>query len=276
MSITFGCHGSTWEPDYDKVSDRLDHILDVIAHAGFKGIDAQISLLGRYTDAPEKLKQALDERGLSLAAVTLPFSWLGDTESMQEQALANKFIKWVHHFPGALLNIAPRLGPNRDNLLTRQKQIVRCANAMAKRARQEGVICSFHPSSPSRSYFRTAEDYEVLFELLDPRYISWTPDAGHIASGGMDVLATVERHIDFVRHVHIKDASRAHQWRAMGTGDIPFPELVRLLLKHGYHGWIMVEEETAESLADPDPAIHAIAKYVSTKLQPIVNKRQGE
>lgn len=270
MSIIFGCHGSTWELDYDKASDRLDHILDVISQNGFNGIDAQIALLGRYRNEPQKLADALASRGLELAAFTLPFSWLAAKESIEEKALSDYFIDYLKYFPKAILNIAARVGPDRHNLLIRQKQIVSCVNALAQRAADHGVVCSFHPNSPLTSYFRTEEDYATLFDLLDARYVGWTPDAGHILYGGMDVLKMVKQYSHFIKHFHIKDAQATPSptWCKMGSGDIPFPDIVHFLATEKYQGWIMVEEETLQSSQDPDKAIHDISQYVEHKLKP--------
>lgn len=270
MTISIGCHGSTWDLDYDRKSDRLDEVLDVIAANGFEGLDAQIALLGRYRTQPECLKESMDRRGLRLAALTVPFTWPDDTETAEERALADEFIAFVRHFPGALLNIPPRTGPNRDNLLARQKAIMSSANAMARRSADHGVLSSFHPSSPATSYFRTRDDYAVMFDLIDEAHLGWTPDLGHIARGGMDAVAEVFAHRHFVKHVHIKDHASHPEpaWRKMGTGDIDFVDLARQLRASGYDGWIMVEEETEQSAANPDAAVRDIGDYVATRLRP--------
>lgn len=270
MTISIGCHGSTWDLDYDRQSDRLDDVLDVIAANGFEGLDAQIALLGRYRTQPERLKESMDRRGLRLAALTVPFTWPADVETPEERALADEFIAFVQHFPGALLNIPPRTGPDRDDLLARQKAIMNSANALARRSADQGVVSSFHPSSPATSYFRTSDDYRVMFDLIDADHLGWTPDLGHIARGGMDAVDEVMAHRAFVKHVHIKDHSSHPEpaWRKMGTGDVDFVRLARELRASDYQGWIMVEEETEQSAANPDEAVRDIGEYVSSLLRP--------
>ncbi|MUV37063.1 Myo-inosose-2 dehydratase [Lentibacillus sp. JNUCC-1] len=267
MNIKFGCHGSTWELDYDKKTDYLPHIMDVVENAGFQGIDVQISLLGRFAESPESLKEELDKRGLQLAALTVPFSWLHNEETKEERELANYYMEYIKHFPGALLNVAPRTFKDRNNLINKQRNIISCANSLAKRAFEQGVLCSFHPSSPDGSAFRTEEDYKILFEGLDMKFIGYTPDAGHISMGGMDVLEIFKQYLPYIKHVHFKDASITGEWRKMGTGDIDFPEIVKMLRGSGYHGWIMVEEETEQSSSNPDEAIKDISDYVSMNLK---------
>jgi inosose dehydratase len=270
MTIKFGCHGSTWELDYDKETDYLDHIIDVVSKSGFKGIDVQVALLGRYKDSPERLKEKLDSKGIELAALTLPFSWESDKESEEEKGKADYYIEYLKRFPNALLNVPSRVGPNRNHLLKRQREIISCANALGKRAYDNGVIASFHPASPATSYFRYEEDYTLLFEELDTRYIGYTPDAGHIAAGGMNAVDIIRKYLPIIKHVHFKDCSIKFEWEKMGRGDVDFPAIVQMLKDYGYKGWIMVEEETPEADINPDKVIFDISDYVEENLKPIV------
>ncbi|QQE77980.1 sugar phosphate isomerase/epimerase [Alicyclobacillus sp. SO9] len=270
MTIKFGCHSSTWVLDYDKEMDYVHHIVDVVRDSGFQGIDVQVALLGKYKHHPERLKEMLKSKGVELAALTVPFTWANRTESAEEIKRADYYIDFLKHFPGAVMNVPSRVGPNRDNLLQRQKDIVNCANALGKRAYENGVVASFHPASPATSYFRTEDDYKVLFSQLDTRFIGYTPDAGHITAGGMNALDVVRQNLPIIKHVHFKDCSSDYVWRKMGTGAVDFPGIVQLLTDNGYDGWIMVEEETPETAQDPDRVIHAVHDYVETNLYPIV------
>ncbi|WEG13318.1 sugar phosphate isomerase/epimerase [Pullulanibacillus sp. KACC 23026] len=269
MTIKFGCHTSTWVLDYDKEVDNLDHIIDVVSDSGFQGVDVQYALLGKYKNDPKKLKEKLDRKGIELAALTVPFTWLNDKESDEERARADFYIDYVKHFPNAKLNVPSRVGPNRDHLLKRQRDIIRCANALGKRAYENGVVASFHPASPATSYFRTESDYQVLFEELDTKYIGYTPDAGHIKAGGMNPVDIVRENLPIIKHVHFKDCSNNLTWAKMGEGDIDFPAIVTSLVDYGYDSWIMVEEETPETAVDPDHVIYNVHDYVVKHLKPI-------
>lgn len=273
MTIEFGCHGSTWELDYDKEIDYLDDILDTIKEAGFVTVDIQYAMLGKYADSPSLLREALDKRNLKLGAFTVPFTWAEDEETPEEVDRADFYIEYLTHFPKAVLNLPARNGQSRDNLLQRQKKIINCANNVGKRAYKKGVIASFHPASPETSYFRVKSDYEVLFENLDTRYIGYTPDAGHIKMGGMDPFQVIKDNIDIIKHVHFKDCSDNFEWKKMGTGDIDFPKIIQFLYDSDYNGWVMFEEETPEAALNPSKAINDIGKYVERNLQPIVRKQ---
>lgn len=271
MSITFGSHCSTFELDYDKESDNFPHIMDVVKESGLKGIDSQISLLGRFLKDPLWLKDEYDKRGLAPVSLTVPFTWGDFHESDEEKERADYFIGFAKKLSdNTILNIVPRSGPNRDDVVQRRKQILSCANAVAKRAKDRGVDCSFHPCSPLTSYIRTSEDYEVMFDLIDSSCLGWTPDVGHIFYGGMDVLNVIKDHASMVRHVHFKDASKGPVWSTLGEGDIPFEKIIVFLHQYGYKHWIMMEEETADSSANPERAVRRIGRYVEEHFIPLV------
>lgn len=268
MGIKFGCHGYTWQLSYETQSDNLPHIMDVIAAGGFKGLDTQVVMLGRFDNSPQLLKEELHKRGLELAALTLSLKWTGNEESDEERKTADYYINYLKHFPHALLNIVQMPGSNREQLQRRQRDLLRCVNEIGRRAAEQGVVASFHPNSPPGSLFRTGEDYKVMFDGLDSRVIGYTPDAGHIACGGMDVAEVFELYRPFIRHVHFKDASASHVWESMGEGIIDFPRIVKHLHDTGYNGWIMVEEESAKAVADPDGAMMMNSRYVTESLLP--------
>ncbi|WP_449354223.1 sugar phosphate isomerase/epimerase family protein [Virgibacillus natechei] len=271
MAMEFGCQGSTWVLDYDVEADIMHQIMDDIKNGGLTGLDMQVSLLGKYKNAPEKFKEELDKRGLKLAALTIPHAFEGGKPSAQERELEDYYFEYLKHFPGAIMNVPSRVGKNRDNLLQRQKEIIKGANELGKRAIEEhGIITSLHPISYVTSYWRFKEDYDVLFDGLDPRYMGYTPDAGHIEFGGMEAAEIIKEALPLVKHVHFKDASKNNEWMKMGEGDIDFEKCIKVLKDGGYNGWVMLEEETGAEQENTSEVIVELGDYVRKNIYPIV------
>lgn len=268
--MEFGCQGSTWVLDYDIEADIMDKIMDDVQQGGFTGLDMQATLLGKYKHNPSLFKEELDKRGLKLAALTLPHAFIDGKSSAAELEIQNFYFDYIKNFPGAILNIPSRVGPNRDNLAQRQQEIIKGANELGKRAYENGVVTSFHPISYKTSYWITREDYKVLFEGLDPKYMGYTPDVGHIIFGGMDPVEIIKEALPLIKHVHFKDASKNQEWKKMGEGDIDIPQCVQILKDGGYKGWLIVEEETPEAQTQTTETIQEIGKYVEKNLYPIV------
>jgi inosose dehydratase len=265
--IRFGCQTYTWQMSYDAYKNRLSDILDTIEQSAFKGVEAEVCMLGKYYAEPGMLKEALDQRGLQLAALTLAEPWLGPQETDAERARADQLIAYLKRFPEAKLIVCQLPGRNREERTIRQRHAIAAMNAVARRAAYEGIDTACHPNSPDGSVFRTEEDYKVLLGGLDHRYIGFCPDSGHIAKGGMDVYEVFRANLSIIRHVHFKDYSIRHdQWCTMGQGELPHPALTELLRSNKYQGWIMVEEESSYAEAFPDGATMQNGAYVTDQL----------
>ncbi len=272
--MRYGCHGYTWQMSYEQES-RVDlgHILDVIERAGFEGIDTQVKMLGPFEHDAAALARELDVRGLELAALTVSLDWIHGHEDLEEQRTADYFIRYLSFFGSPVLNLVPRPG-GRSDLRRDQDSILTCVNAIARRAAAVGVRAAFHPNSSPGSVFAEATDYERMFAGLDHDVIGWTPDVGHIAKGRMDPVALIQRFGRLVRHCHFKDIDHEDRWVAMGAGRLDFPGVVQALGAWGYDGWIMVEEESAFAVADPDAAMMQNGRYVREVLRPRADQRE--
>ena len=268
--MRIGCQTYTWQMSYDAYRGRIGHILDVVARAGFVGLEAEFCMLGAYEDDPARLAEALAEHDVALAALTLVLDWAHPRETKEERVAAERAIDYVARFPGTLLGLCQLPGEDRANLRERQENAIACINAVARRAAERGLVCAFHPNSPPGSLFRVGEDYELLLEGLDAEAVGFMPDFGHIAAGGMDAMEICRVYHALIRHVHFKDIDTAGAWTAMGDGVIDFPGLVSYLRDSGYEGWIIVEEESAAAEDDPDGVTLANGAYVRRALRPLV------
>ena len=107
--------------------NQLGHMAKITGQAGFKGIEPMVFepydnyWMGDYQD-PAKLKDALDEAGIELAALALICKWDGLEETESERACADWTIEMLKHFPGAALGTVP-LPDGRHDL--QQRRILR-------------------------------------------------------------------------------------------------------------------------------------------------------
>ncbi len=283
-AIQFGSEVYTWfmqgtGKGYD---NKLDHMIKVAAEAGFTGIEPMVLeisesalgcgkyWLGDFCD-PARLKDALDAHNMKLAGLALVCAWDGEEERPEERAAADFAIGLLKHFPGAMLGTVT-LPSGRHDLQRRRLNVARNVNAVSKRAADEGLVCSYHPNSPPASLVRTQEDYDVVLSSLDPSVTGWTPDVGHIARGGMDVIATLNKWQHLVNHIHYKDFSGngPEPWAQMGTGKIDFHRITEWLVSRNYEGWIICEDEAHVAVDDPDGVTLQNGQWCKENLYPIV------
>ena len=116
---------------------------------------------------------------------------------------------------------------------------------------------------------QTPEEIDRLMAGTDPKLFSLLYDTGHLAYTGADYLGVLKKHVDRVKHVHLKDirpdvvaeVKKRHlsflQGVRMGTFTVPgdgcidFKPVFDILDKAGYEGWLLVEAEQDPAVANP-------------------------
>ncbi|MBM7799472.1 inosose dehydratase [Microlunatus panaciterrae] len=246
----------------DRYRGQVEHMASVASRAGFTGFEPELVMLGDDWSV-SRLRHILDQHGLSLAAMVLVEEWRGPCETESERADAESVIKAVAASGGAKLVLCPFPGADRSDLAERQVNAMACMEAVAKRAADVGVHCTFHPNSPTGSVFRTAEDYRRMADLL-PDLIGYTPDIGHIARGGMDPLTVIRQWRDRIDHVHVKDVAEDGTWAETGAGVVDVRGVLEHLAATDFTGWVTFEDESAAAETDPDQATAHNGDYVRT------------
>ena len=267
-NIKIGCETYTWQMPGEQYKGKLDHIMGVMAQAGFTGIEPETSFLQELSD-PVLMKEVLDKHGMELSVLCLVEDWLNPKETDAERASADKWIEYLEHFPDTLF-LPVQMPTTRTNLVERQKNLLSCVNAIAQRAADKGIKSSYHPNSPETSIFRTEEDYKVLLNGLDSRVIKYTPDVGHMAKGGMDPVKVIREYRELVNCIHYKDMFENGEWAAMGEGIIDFETLTMDLVKTDFDGWIIFEDECDLAITDPDGVTLKDGEYINNKIRSLL------
>ncbi|MEZ5038906.1 MAG: sugar phosphate isomerase/epimerase family protein [Saprospiraceae bacterium] len=267
--INIGCETYTWQMPGEQYKGKLEHIMAISQQAGFKGIEPETSFIGHLSD-PSRMKAALDQHQLDLPVLCLAEDWQNPNETAAEKARADQWIAFLKHFPETIFLLVQIPGKDRERLKERQQNLLSCVNQIAQRATEAGIICSYHPNSPSGSIFRTEEDYKVLLNGLHPNYIKYTPDIGHIARGGMDPLAILRQYWSLVNCIHYKDMYQDGRWAPLGQGDIDMEAITQELKNRDFQGWIIVEDECDQAITDPDQVTLNAGHYVEETMRPIL------
>jgi inosose dehydratase len=254
---------------YEKYADKIGHILDITKQGGLHAIEPDTSMLKGYFDSTGSFKKLLAEKGVELGALCLICDWLHDTETPAEAQLTDKAIDFVKGFPNPMLMLCQMPQKDRTNLAERQKNALTCINRVAKRAADVGIKSVFHPNSPPGSVFRTHDDYKLMLDGLDSKYVGFAPDSGHIVNGGMDVYDIFKDYMSVIKHVHFKDVATDGGWKIMGAGITDFVKIIKMLHAGGYNGYVMVEDESPEAEDDPDGVSVKNAEYIRKNLLPL-------
>ena len=268
-TMKLACETYTWQMPGEQYKGRLEHIMEIAAKAGYKGIEPDSSFLKHLSD-PRLMQEALDKFGLELAVFCYVEDWLHPQETKEERERADAWLDFMQHFPNSLFLLVQMPGKDRKNVVERQQNLLSCVNAIAKRFADKGIECSYHPNSPAGSVYRTEEDYKILLNGLDSSVIKYTPDLGHIAKGGMDPLSIVKQYHELVNCIHYKDMFADGRWALMGEGIIDFVGTTNYLKSIGFKGWIVVEDEADLAITDPDGVAIADGIYNKRVLEPLI------
>ena len=139
---------------------------------------------------------------------------------------------------------------------------------LAKWMADQGMVLAYHHHMGSM--IEDQEDVDALMAGSTPE-VTLLFDTGHLKFGGADVLGTLRKWGDRVRHVHFKDVREevARKVRAENKsfldgviagaftvpgdpeGSIDFTAITDELAKMSYSGWIVVEAEQDPAKAAP-------------------------
>lgn len=266
LPFRFGSEVYTWFMNNNGKTHegRLGHMIEVIAKAGFTGIQPIHFWMGDLSD-PGLLEANLKLNGIELAAISLALDWKGAEETEKEREEADQTIRLLQRFPGAILCTVQK-PCGRHNLEVRRQNLINIVNNVSRRAMEMGVPCSFHPNSPHTSITRTEEDYQVILPALDSTATGWTPDVGHIINAGMDPLEKMKEYASMINHVHYKDWDGEPEFALMGEGKVDLLGITQWLKDQNYKGWIVCEDEGIAAMEDPDFVTLHDGNWVREKL----------
>ncbi len=253
-----------------------DQVLDEIREAGYSGTE-----LGPYGYLPfdiPKLRDELDSRGLKLISAFTIFNFLAgeQDESVYREALETIQVLSAMGCEYVVLsdalfvieNRARRAGRVRkeDSLSSAEwDQAAKHVDALARMVHEEyGMKCAAHPHVGG--YLEANFEIDALLERTDPELVGLCFDMAHIAYGGGDPVAVLDRWRDRAWYMHIKecnthvrqqvierggdyyDGVKAGVFPALGEGTIDWQAISQILHEMKYDGWGTVEQDILPSM----------------------------
>lgn len=284
--------GPSWEQSYEKM-------LDEMVAAGYTG--TELGPYGFFPTDPTILAPQLAERGLTLLGSFVPVRMdeAGSTAVIERIRKVGKLLAtlkapflvmaddqsaWRNSFSGRAYD------PGCPSLNAEQWKHVGSLVADAEKVANDfGLDLVFHPHVAT--YVETPEECEKFFDCASHTNVGLCLDTGHCLYGQGDPLKEAEKYRDKLRFIHIKDCdakileqARAHAWTfeeaiehkvftIIGQGDINFPAFFRGLVKIGYSGWSVVEQDVkfGDTTIRPAESVAASLKY----LQSVIGSLDG-
>jgi inosose dehydratase len=276
--------GPSWEQSYEKMMDEM-------VEAGYTG--TELGPYGFFPTDPKVLQRELETRKLKLLASFVPVK-------MTEPAAGAAVIERIRKVGNLLATLkAPFLvmaddqsnernaysgrvyDPGCPTLTAEQwKHVGKIVGDAEKVANEFGLDLVFHPHVAT--YVETPEECERFYDATSHTNVGLCLDTGHCVYGHGDAVKEAEKYKHKLRFVHIKDSdnkvlaeARRKKWTfeeaiehkvftVIGQGHIDFPTFFRTLLKNGYSGWSVVEQDVkfGHTAIPPKDSVEASLKYL--------------
>ncbi|MEP7279242.1 MAG: TIM barrel protein [Bacteroidota bacterium] len=167
------------------------------------------------------------------------------------------------------------IGPGSRSIDTPSKLIRESApllNQLGKIAVDQGIQIGIHPHY--NTFIETPAEIKLAMELTNPKYVYLSPDTGHLALSGGNVLDILRTYKDRLNYFHFKDVAGqvvrpdfGSNIRELGKGEIDFPAIMNFLKEIKFKGWINQEQDTTK-LSARESAVKNVA-YTDSKLRVI-------
>jgi inosose dehydratase len=255
--------GPSWEQSYEKM-------LDEMVQAGYSG--SELGPYGFFPTDPKILEPQLEKRKLKLLAAFVPVRMTDPAAGKAVIERIRKVGNLLATLKAPFLVMADDQSPERNAFSGRvydkgclplnaeQWRHVGNIVADAERVANEfGLDLVFHPHVAT--YVETPEECERFFDATSHTNVGLCLDTGHCVYGYGDAVKEAEKYKSKLRFVHIKDCNvavlqeaRKKKWTfeeaiehkvftIIGQGSIDFLRFFRTLLKNGYSGWSVVEQD---------------------------------
>jgi inosose dehydratase len=276
--------GPSWEQSYEKM-------LDEMVEAGYTG--SELGPYGFFPTDPKILQPQLEKRKLKLLASFVPVKMTDPAASQAVMERIRKVGNLLATLKAPFLVIADDQSPERNafsgrvydkdcpTLTAEQwKHIGKIVADAEKVANEFGLDLVFHPHVAT--YVETPEECERFYDATSHTNVGLCLDTGHCVYGYGDSVKEAEKFKSKLRFVHIKDCNtkvleeaRRNKWTfekaiehkvftVIGQGNIDFPAFFRTLVKNGYSGLSVVEQDVTFGATPIPPAqnVAASLKYL--------------
>ncbi len=266
-----------------------DQIIKYHVGAGFTGIELMFHMepyIKQFFGCPQKFTEFIQERGMEGVTGTFTIAFNSQDRSKHKESM--KGLEGIMNFTADLgahrINIMPcggyyGLGPlSKDQIQAAADYM----NEFGKRCADKDIIPCIHSEFWGSINKNELERY---IDLLDQRYVGFCLDTAQVLIMGFDPVKFYDKYHEFVKYFHLKDTTCAYApdelrlcagaefqdsgdrwfWE-LGSGQVDFVGIWKLLKKYEYKGWIGLETD-----GTPDPmATMLLSKYyINHVLHPI-------
>jgi inosose dehydratase len=262
-------HTITWDLDHNQLEQGVRDIAEI----GFKGWEVlDQSSVSRdwsrrhfifgdvrppifqsdtdYLNWWARLSQYQQKYGIPLTTVYYSGEWSSEFTRERELDAAEAVARLLKGMGATNLVVAG--GPTKPggNGEREYKLVGESLNELARRIKAFGMVLSYHPHLDTM--VETLAQLDALAATTDPTLVGFCMDPAHLTVRGENIVDIYKKYVDRIWYTHCKDVTKGDltklegparyaTFAELGQGQVDFPSLTKILLDHGYDGWITIE-----------------------------------
>jgi len=246
--IRFGYAAITWGGN-----DR--QAIDDIAALGFRGVQLRLSAFTTWGERPAELKALLEQRRLTLVALSSGVMSLDPAAERESLAQHVRHAQFVRDVGGRYLQMLDERPRGRDPLPDDYRRMGRLLTDLGRRTADLGISLGYHNHMDALG--QAPDEVARILDAADPRFVRFELDTAHYQQAGGDPAEAVRRFGTRLLFLHLKDLESpipgggpaSYRFVEMGNGRVDFNSVFGALDKIGFDGWAVVELDSV-----PDPA----------------------
>jgi inosose dehydratase len=230
--------------------------------------------LDKYGFTPQTFMDLLVQKHLVVTAHYYSAPLHDDTKRAENIANFKELMDSCKFFGAKNMVIGPpsqRGNVDRNELI---RKICPLINELGKMGADSGIKVGMHPHMGT--LIQSPSEIDLAMELTDPKYVYLSPDTGHIALGGGNVMDILRKYRKRINYFHLKDVAGPFKGgnfgsniRELGEGEIDFPAIMTFLNEIKFSGWLTVEQDITR-LTPRESATISI-EYINKKLKPMIS-----
>lgn len=264
MKFKIGHTGITW--GYS--TEMMEQAVRDVSELGYRAFETFGKVLADYQGRPGGFKTVLERYDIPLSAIYCPTAFYdpADAQADIEQVEAWARLAAQVGVDTVVLQ-AGRRGAGPYPYFPGMGEVF---NEIGRRVKALHLVAGIHPHTGT--LIETPEEIDAILAAVDPDLVGFAPDTGQIDKGGGSAIATLERHKEIIRHVHLKDYGGGGEtgyagYEPIGSGVIDMGALFDILESVDFHGWVMVElDDTPQRPRPPREAALMSRRYLGKLL----------
>ncbi|HEY8382618.1 MAG TPA: sugar phosphate isomerase/epimerase [Microvirga sp.] len=221
--------------------ENLDHILDVVAEAGYRSVET----VGSHLDDAANVRAKLDARSLKATSSHVSLAALRErpgavAEACRTLGLTDLFM--------------PAVPPDqRDMDAAGWRDLGAELGRMAEQFQGEGITLGYHnhhweltPKDGSRTAL------ELIFEAAGASPLAWQVDVAWLVRGGVEPKEWIRRYSDRIVSAHVKDIAPNGRnedqdgWSDVGAGTLDWRDLWQACRRAGARVMVVEHDKPAD------------------------------